>query len=181
MILGIILVIAIFFGLYYVSCQRSFVDLKEKIKNSLSNIAVQQKSRRDALTQLANATKSYKNYEGESLINIVNARSGKVPKNASEVEDSENAFQDALSKISVVVEAYPELKASGLYTKTMDSINDYEAKVRISRQVYNDCVTKYNRKVKQVPSSIIAGMMGLSEEAYLNFEEKTQEMPNLEF
>lgn len=180
MVIIIILAILVAFGLYFVSCQRKFVDLKEKIKNSLSNIGVQQKSRWDALSQMAKAAKAYKEHEANALINIAKARGGSAPSTVEDVKASEEAFSSALSRLMVVVEAYPELKASDLYTRTMTSIDSYENKVRLSRQVYNDCVTKYNRMVKQIPSSIVAGMLHYTEEQYLEFEAKTQDMPDLD-
>lgn len=180
MVIIIILAILVAFGLYFVSCQRTFVDLKEKIKNSLSNIGVQQKSRWDALSQIAKAAKAYKEHEANALIDIAKARGGAAPSTVEDVKASEEAFSSALSRLMVVVEAYPELKASDLYSRTMTSIDSYENKVRLSRQVYNDCVTKYNRMVKQIPSSIVAGMLHYTEEPYLEFEDKTQDMPDLD-
>ena len=76
-------------------------------------------------------------------------------KNANDVKEGEALLESALSRINAVAESYPELKASELYAKTMDSINDYENKVRISRMVYNDSVTKLNRAVKMFPTSCL--------------------------
>ena len=180
MVVIILIVLLVAFVSYFVLCQRKFVDLKEKIKNSLSNIGVQQKSRWDALSQMAKAAKAYKEHEANALINIAKARGGSTPSTVEDVKASEEAFSSALSRLMVVVEAYPELKASDLYTRTMTSIDSYENKVRLSRQVYNDCVTKYNRMVKQIPSSIVAGMLHYTEEQYLEFEAKTQDMPDLD-
>ena len=80
-----------------------------------------------------------------------------------------------------MAESYPELKASSLYTKTMDSINDYENKVRMSRMVYNDSVTKLNRDVKMFPSSLVASMLNVHPREYLTVDENKKDMPDLEF
>ena len=85
-------------------------------------------------------------HEYETLRDIIEKRS--ALKNANDVKEGEALLESALSRINAVAESYPELKASELYAKTMDSINDYENKVRISRMVYNDSVTKLNRAVK---------------------------------
>lgn len=180
MALIILLIIIALAAVYFVSCQRQFVDLKEKIKNSLSNIGVEQKSRWDALLQIAKAAKSYKEHEAETLIGIAKKRTGKAPSTVEEVKASEEAFSGALSRLMVVVESYPELKASELYSKTMNSIDSFENKVRISRQVYNDCITKYNRMVKQIPSSFVASILHYEEEKYLEFSKEIEDMPNLD-
>ncbi len=180
MALIMILAILAILVLYFISCQRSFISWQEKIKNALSNIAVQQKSRWDALKQIAKSAKAYKLHEAETLVNLTAARSGKVATSAKEVQASDKDFLAALHNLNVVVEAYPELKADGLYAQTMSSINGYEDKVRLSRQVYNDCVTQYNRLVKQLPSSIVANILHFTEENYLEFEQASSAMPDLD-
>lgn len=179
MLISILVIIALLV-IYFISCQRAFVDLSEKIKNSLSNIAIQQKSRWDALKQVAKVAKAYKTHEAETLVKLTEARTGQVANNAKEVQAAEHDFAQALGNLKLVVEAYPELKANTLYIETMQSVNSYEDKVRMSRQIYNDCVTKYNRLVKQLPSSIVANLLHYTEESYLEFEQATQAMPELD-
>lgn len=173
-------VIVVLLVLYVISCQRTLVNLKEYIRNSLSNIGVQQQSRWDALQQVAKSAKAYKTHESETLVNLTQARSGIVANNVQEVRASERDFATALANLHIVAEAYPELKANTLYSQTMSSIDEYENKVRMSRQVYNDCVTKYNRMVKQLPSSIVASMLHYVEEQYLEFDKATAVMPDLD-
>lgn len=62
----------------------------------------------------------------------------------------------------------------------MDSINDFENKVRMSRQVYNDCATKYNRKIRQFPTNIVAGMLNFERKDYLEFKDESVNMPDLD-
>lgn len=104
-----------------------------------------------------------------------------VIKTASDVNGDEALLEGALARINAVAESYPELKASELYTKTMDSINDYENKVRMSRMVYNDSVTKLNRAVKMFPASIAASILNVHPREYLSTDEDKKNMPDLEF
>ena len=78
-----------------------------------------------------------------------------------------------------VAESYPELKANENYIKTMDSVNDYEEMVRKSRLVYNDSVTKLNRTIRMFPTSIAAGMLGISSRDYLETDDKKADMPSM--
>lgn len=178
--LVIILILVALFGLLFVKVQRSLVSLDEKVENSLSNIGVQQKSRFDALVQLAKAAKGYAGHEADTYVNLAQARSGKPVKSTSDVVENEEAYKEIVKGLNVVVEAYPQLKSDGLYMKTMDSINDFENKVRMSRQVYNDCATKYNREIRQFPNSIVASMLHFERKDYLEFKDESVNMPDLD-
>lgn len=179
MIIGIILVVLVLLVFYFISTQRSLVTLEENVDNAFANIAVNLNSRWDALKALANAVKAYSEHEYETLTDIIEKRS--AVKNANDVKEGEALLGSALSRINAVAESYPELKASELYGKTMDSINDYENKVRISRMVYNDSVTKLNRAVKMFPTSIAASILNVHPKEYLSTDEGKKDMPDLEF
>lgn len=181
MIIWIILAIVLLIGFYVISTQRAFVGLDERKKNALSSIGVAAKSRWDALTELAKAVKSYAGHERDTLIGVIEKRNqGFVPRTHDEILKDEEDFRKALSSLNVVVEQYPDLKANTMYQNLMESLNSYEDKVRLSRLVYNDTVTKYNQMVKQIPSSLIAGMFGYKEDDYLEFNDEQKEMPNLD-
>lgn len=169
MIIGIILVVLVLLVFFFISTQRSLVSLEENVNNAFANIAVNLNSRWDALKALANAVKAYSEHEYETLTGIIEKRS--AVKNANDVKEGEALLGSALSRINAVAESYPELKASELYTKTMDSINEYENKVRISRMVYNDSVTKLNRAVKMFPTSIAASILNVHPKEYLSTDE----------
>lgn len=179
-IITIILIVLALVALFFISEQRKFVFLSENIDNALANIEVNLNSRWDALKALANAVKSYSEHEFETLSAIIDKRSVSA-KSAAGLSEGEALLGSALSRINAVAESYPELKASELYTRTMDSINDYESKVRVSRMVYNDSVTKLNRAVKMFPSSIVAGILGINAKDYLVVDDNKKDMPNLEF
>ena len=82
-------------------------------------------------------------------------------------------------QVKAISERYPELKADAMYIKTMDSVNTYENQVRMSRMVYNDSVTKYNRMVRQIPDSIVAAIFRFTEKDYLKENTAKSDMPSL--
>ncbi len=155
--LVIIAVLAVMF-LYIFFTQRSFVSLEEKMKNAFNQINVQMKSRWDAVTNLVQMTKQYTKYEHDTLLDVISKRSPNVsdPKGLAE---SEASFRSVLGRLNVVAEQYPQLAANTVFLKTMDEIKDYEEKVRLSRMVYNDSVTKMNVMVRRWPSSMVASML----------------------
>lgn len=166
--------------LWVVSVQRKLVLKDEMCQNSMSQIGVQQSSRWDAITSLVQLTKSYNEHEYNTLMAVIGQR--REINNLSTSEDAaaqEDMLTDVVSKIQIVAEQYPELKANENYLKTMDSINSYENQVRMSRMVYNDAVTKYNKIVRQVPDSFVAGLLGFAVKAYLPDPVGKAEMPNI--
>ena len=124
---------------------------------------------------------SYATHEKETLESVIGARNPAPPKNAQDVMRDDNQFAEALSRFNVVVEHYPQLKADALYMNAMGSIEKYEENVRMSRMVFNDTVTKWNRLVKQIPSSFVAAIFGFSQRQYLETNQATANMPDLEF
>jgi LemA protein len=175
----IIAVIALLI-LWVISVQRKLVKQDELCQNALSQIGVQQSSRWDALTALAELVKSYSEYEFNTLTKIIAERKSiGMNSSASEVDAQENVLKNLTTHINAVAEQYPELKASENYTKAMDSVNLYENQVRMSRMVYNDNVTALNRIVRQFPDSLVAGPLGFKQKEYLKVEEQKTQMPSM--
>lgn len=178
MVIVLVLVIGGIFG--YIKTQRELVNLDEKCKNALSQIEVQLNSRWDALMSLAKAATSYAQHEAETLAATIAARRGVEIRTAADVNEQQDAFSEVLSRLMAVNEAYPELKASGLYEKTMSSINAYEDNVRMARMIYNDTTTRFNRYVRQWPSSMVAGQLHFVTRDYLTVDNKgKRDMPEL--
>ena len=83
--------------------------------------------------------------------------------NAAEANQQQDAITGIMSRIMAIGNAYPELKASEMFGKLMDGRMQYEENVRMSRMVYNDTATKYNRLIRMFPSSIVCSMLGYNE------------------
>lgn len=176
----IILAVIAALVLWFISVQRKLVSQDEMCKNSLSQIGVQQSSRWDALTALVELVKSYNEHEYNTLRDVIAQRKQTDGSSSiEEVENQEKAISGAMHKLNVVVEQYPDLKASENYTRAMDSVNTYENQVRMSRMVYNDTVTQYNRTIRQIPDSFVAGALHFAERKYLEVEQEKTAMPSM--
>lgn len=174
----IIVAVAVF--LWFVSTQRELVNLDEKCNNALSQIKVQLNSRWDALLALAKSASAYAKHESETLIKTIQSRQTTEVRTAGDVNQQQTAFNDVLGRLMAVREAYPELKASDLFEKTMDGVKEYEENVRMSRMIYNDTATRMNRYVRQWPSSFVANMLHFDVKEYLNVDDQKKEsMPDL--
>jgi len=183
LILIVIIVIVVAVALYFVSTQRTLVNLDEMCKNALSQIEVQLNSRFDAILALAKTAAQYAKHESETIIQTIEARGGSRP--AAGTADNTNQQTDLLGqlmgRLNVVFERYPELKASELYQQAQQGQKEYEEKVRLSRMVYNDTATKMNRMVRQWPSSIVASMLHFEQKDYLTVDNaQKKDYPNLD-
>ena len=178
LILAVVIVLIV---IWLIGTQRALVVMDENINNAMSQIGVQMSSRFDALTALLELTKGYDKHESETLLQTVQARRSVITgkSSAKDVESQENIITEALGKISMVAEQYPDLKANENYAKIMDSVNQYENMVRTSRLIYNDSVTKLNRAVRMFPASLIAGTLGFVQRDYLQTDNKKTEMPSM--
>ena len=179
---GVIVALAVIIIGYFISTQRSLVSLDEMCKNALSQIEVQLNSRFDAVVALAKTAAQYAKHESETIIQTIEARGGHTSAaTPAGINAQSDLLSQMMSRLNVVVEQYPELKASELYKKAQEGQAQYEENVRMSRVVYNDTATKMNRMVRQWPSSIVAQMLHFDVKDYLKVDdEKKKNYPDLD-
>lgn len=165
--------------IWAIATYNSFVTLLERVNNAKSQIAIQIESRWDAIKSLIDATKKYSQHEAETLENVTRQRTT-INRDSSieEMEEAEAQIGQVMGRLLAVSEAYPDLKASTLYQTSMEKIDKYENNVRQSRMIYNDTVTRYNRKIRVFPSSILANMFSFTSKSYFEGTESKQEMPS---
>ena len=180
--MGIIIAIVIvaLLVVWVISVQRKLVAQDELCQNAMSTIGVQQESRWDALTGMVELVKSYNEHEYNTLRDVI-AQRRPIDGNstAAEADAQEALMGQVAAGLNVVVEKYPELKANENYAKAMDSVNLYENQVRLSRMTFNDTVTKYNKEIRQFPTSIVAGILGFNTRDYLNEAVGKTDMPSM--
>ena len=178
-IIIIVAIIAIV-AFWFMGIQRKLVSSDELCQNSMSQIGVQQQSRWDAVSALVKLTKSYNEHEYNTLVDVIKQRKDITRTSAAaDANAQEDILVAAAAKIRFVAEQYPELKADATYAKTMDSLNNYENQVRMSRMVFNDSVTKYNRIVRHFPDSIVASILKFPLREYLKEVESKRELPEI--
>ena len=180
MVALIIIAILAVIVLWIIKVQRELVGKDEKCQNAMSQIGVQQNSRWDALTALAELVKSYNEHEYNTLKDVIASRKPiNQNSSAADVEAQEKAMNELARQIDVVVERYPELKANENYKQAMESVNMYENQVRTARMVYNDTVTAFNKMVRQFPESFVASLLHFEKKDYLKEPERKTEMPSM--
>ena len=169
MLIGIIIaVIVILILLFLWGSYNGLVNARNLVKNAWAQIDVQLKRRYDLIPNLVETVKGYKNFERETLEAVTKARTAAQTASASTDMAARSAAEGeltgALSRLMVVVEKYPDLKANQNFLALQEELTSTENKISFSRQAYNDQVLQYNNKTQQFPSTIVAGMFNFKKE-----------------
>ncbi len=160
----ILLILVVVVALWLVGAYNGLVSLKNQTLNAFKQIDVQLKRRHDLIPNLVNAVRGAMDFEKETLEAVIQARNEAVKVNAAgpegmkQISQAENALSSALSRLMVVVEQYPQLKATGNIGQLQEELTSTENKVAFARQLYNDTATQYNTKQQQFPTSLVAGL-----------------------
>lgn len=164
----IIAIIFFIFIIWYISTSNKLNRLVIKIDESLSGIDVALAKRYNVLTKMVEVVKGYVKHEKEILIEVI-----KLRKNMSIEEKSKvnQAMDEAMDKINVVVENYPELKASENFKILQQSIVDVEEHLQAARRLYNSNVSTYNQTLVTFPTSAIAKNKGMIQKDFFEASE----------
>ena len=158
------LILLVVVVLWAISAFNGLVSLKNQTVNAFKQIDVQLKRRHDLIPNLVNSVKGAMDFEKSTLEAVVQARNQAVQVNAAgpdavkQISQAENALSGALSKLMVVVERYPDLKATGNVGQLQEELTSTENRISFARQLYNDTATQYNTKQQQFPASLMAGL-----------------------
>jgi LemA protein len=164
----VVLVVFAVLVIWGVSAFNSLVALKEQVRNAWKQIDVQLKRRYDLIPNLVNAVKGAMDFERETLEAVIQARNQAIKVQSAAgpeggvraVAAAEAQLGTALSRLNVVVEQYPQLKATSNIGQLQEELTSTENRVAFARQFYNDTATGYNIRQKQFPWSLVAGMAG---------------------
>jgi LemA protein len=164
---SILAAVIVIVGFILVSAYNRLISLKGQTDNAWKQIDVQLKRRHDLIPNLVNAVKGAMQFERETLEAVIAARNSAVkasavatPGTASQLAAAEGTLTAALNKFLAVVEAYPELKATGNISQLQEELSSTENRVTFARQAYNDTATDYNVSQRQFPTVLVAGMAG---------------------
>ncbi|CAH1044337.1 LemA family protein [Halomonas sp. TD01] len=183
----IVLVIVAVIVFYVVGIYNRLVSLKNRFENAFAQIEVQLKRRHDLIPNLVETAKGYLSHERETLQSVIEARNTAAaglkaaaanPGSAKAIADlggAEGALTQAMGRLNVVMEAYPDLKASQNMMQLSEELTSTENKVAFARQSFNDAVMHYNTYRQSFPPVAVAGMFGHGQDAsLLEFEDSAQ-------
>ena len=174
-VLGVIL-------LWLVASYNRLVTLRNRVKESWSDIEVQLKRQYDLIPNLISTVKGYVTHESTVLETITKARTQAMsaPEGAAKA-GAENMLSGALKSLFAVAEAYPNLKADTNFGKLQDELSDTENKIQAARRFYNSTVLELNTKVETFPSNLIAQAFGFKQEVFFDAEPEADRPVEVKF
>lgn len=174
----VVLLVGLFIGQH-----NAIVGLEETVSTKLADVKVQLERRADLIPNLVETVKGYMSHEEKIINDITTAREKMLGANTvEEMSEANNQLSTALHNLNVVVENYPDLKASQNFISLQDELAGTENRISTARRDYNDAVKAYNTKIKTIPASIVAGMMGKEEKAYFEVSDPSkEEVPEVKF
>ena len=185
-ILGILLAVVVVLALWVVGIYNTLVALRNRFKNAFAQIDVQLKRRYDLIPNLVEVAKGYLKHESSTLEAVIKARNiafaasqsaAANPADGNAVKgllSAEASLGGALSRLMVVAEQYPDLKANQNMKQLTEELTSTENKVSFARQAYNDSVMVYNTARETFPSVIFAGMFGFLPAELFKIEDPTE-------
>lgn len=190
---GLLILLAVLGILFFWGCnvQRGLVSLDEGINNKWGDVQSAYQRRADLIDNLVQTVKGEANFEKSTLEAVINARASATqmkvdakdltPEKLKEFQANQGQLSQALGRLMVVSEQYPQLRANESFKKLMDEISGTENRINRSRDVYNETVKPYNTKVRAFPGNILAGMFGFKERGYFQSEAGAEKAPKVNF
>jgi LemA protein len=185
-VLGVLLLILVVAALWVAGIYNTLVVLRNRFKNAFAQIDVQLKRRYDLIPNLVETAKGYLKHEQNTLTDVIKARNiaftasqgaAANPADAAAVKNllsAESGLTGALSRLMVVTEKYPDLKANQNMMQLTEELTSTENKISFARQAFNDAVTIYNTDRQTFPNVIFAGMFGFTDAQLYQIEDGTE-------
>jgi LemA protein len=186
LILAVLLALVVILALWATGIYNGLVTLRNRFKNAFAQIDVQLKRRYDLIPNLVETAKGYIKHEHDTLEDVTKARNiayaasqaaAANPADGNAVKglvSAESGLTGALSRLMVVSEQYPDLKANQNMMQLTEELTSTENKVAFARQAYNDSVMQYNTSRETFPSVVLAGMFGFLPAELFHVDDPTE-------
>ena len=174
-------------GMWFVSAGNKLVALDESVNASWSQVENVYQRRADLIPNLVNTVKGYATHEADVLEAVTQARAsvGQIKVNSADdlkkFDAAQGQLTNALSRLMVVSEKYPDLKANQNFLELQSQLEGTENRITVERQRFNETAQGYNTVIRQFPTSFIAGMKGMKERAYFAAQTGSDKAPVVNF
>jgi LemA protein len=190
---GLIAVVVVILLLLMGGCStyNGLVDKEENVNNRWAQVQSQYQRRADLIPNLVNTVKGAANFEKETLTQVIEARSRATsvninandltPEKVQQFQQAQAGLSSALSRLLVVAEQYPDLKANQNFRDLQAQLEGTENRITVARNDFNNSVRDYNTSRRRFPSSIFAGMFGFEQKGYFEAQAGSDKAPQVQF
>ena len=190
-VIGVILLIVLILYGFFAGRYNTRVELQENIPKEWAQVETQYQRRADLIPNLVNTVKGYANFEQETLTKVVEARasatqvkidpSNITPEQLQQFQQAQNGLSSALSRLLVVAENYPDLKANQNFLDLQAQLEGTENRITVARTRFNEVVQPYNVYIKRFPNNMLAGMYGFTPKGYFEAAAGSETAPTVDF
>lgn len=191
LVLLVLLGIVLIGGCMTCNLQKTLVSTDENVKSKWGEVQNQYQRRADLIPNLVATVKGAANFEQKTLTDVINARAKATsiqvnpdqltPEKLREFQNAQGELSQALGRLMVVSERYPELKANQNFLALQDQLEGTENRITVARKNYNDAVQEYNTKLRTFPNNIFGGMMGFQQKGMFQADAGAQKAPTVQF
>lgn len=167
------------------------VTMQESVTSQWGNVETTYQRRNDLIPNFVNTVKGAANFEQSTLTQVIEARSKATAvtidptkmtaENLQQFQQAQGQVSSALSRLMVVVERYPELKATQNFRDLQVELEGTENRISVERRKFNEVAQSYNTYIKRFPQSFLAGMFGFQEKPYFKADEGADKAPEVKF
>lgn len=178
----ILIAVVIVLGAWVVSGYNGLVGMDEGVNNKLAQVQTQLQRRNDLIPNLVSTVKGYASHEQAAIQAVSDARAKLGgARTVEEMSQADGELSNALSRLLMITENYPNLKADQNFRALQDELAGTENRIAVARKDYNDEVNAYNSKVRTFPTSLYAGVLGFQQKPYFQADQSTQSAPKVQF
>ncbi|MDP4227078.1 MAG: LemA family protein [Bacteroidota bacterium] len=169
----------------------NMVSMNEQVKQQWAQVENVYQRRSDLIPNLVNTVKGVANFEKSTLTQVIEARAKATavninPKNLNaqslkEFQSAQDNLSSSLSRLMVVVERYPDLKANQNFLDLQAQLEGTENRITVERGKFNESAQAYNVYIRQFPRNIFAKMFGFEEKAYFEAQKGSEKAPSVQF
>jgi len=181
-VLGAVFLLVLVAFFYFKGTYNKLVAMDESVKAAWAQVENQLQRRYDLIPNYVETVKGYASHEKEVLTQVTEARSrvggaGTI----DEKIEANNALSSALSRLLVVVEQYPDLKANANFIRLQDELAGTENRIAVERRRFNEEVRAFNTQIRSFPTNLIAGLFGFEKAEFFDVPKERQEAPKVKF
>ncbi len=189
--IGIIVIVVFIIYKSFTGTYNNMVGMEETVSQQWAQVENVYQRRLDLIPNLVNTVKGYADFEKETLTGVIEARSkatqvtidptNLTPAAMQQFQGAQDGLSSALSRLMVVVERYPDLKANQNFLELQAQLEGTENRIAVERKKFNESVQGFNTYIRKFPNTLYAGMFDFEKKGYFEASAGAEQVPEVTF